>query len=279
MSKTEPSIINDDWPDTQATPIETTPTIEAQPSIKSTKANTKDATTKKSAKGVVVVIVSTIILVGAGLVGFDRYRISKEQKANEIIIQKARSNIESNIASVEEKLFDVVDQQIKPLELSVKKLSEQISVLEKLILSNKDKLVSQQQLLTSLSDNEKFNTELVRVISKSSQSNTDDINGIKEVIGSLDKNIRSIKRIKTKTTSTKQSDPTKINLLKSIEGYQLFSIDIWGSEKFAIFTKGERFEKVKVDELIKGYYIEHIDAPAGEVLLSKNKNRYLVTIR
>jgi hypothetical protein len=67
--------------------------------------------------------------------------------------------------------------------------------------------------------------------------------------------------------------------LYTINGFSLFSIDMFGSEKIAVFTKGLESKKVRVSELFNGYSIDSILSDSGVVYFNKNSKRYSMRVK
>lgn len=81
-----------------------------------------------------------------------------------------------------------------------------------------------------------------------------------------------VKKIKNKKTNWAKT-------LYTINGYSLFSIDIFGSEKIAVFTKGLDSQKVRMNESFDGYSINSIKAESGVVYFSKGNKRYSMKVK
>ena len=226
-----------------------------------------------------IFIIVLIVIGGVAYIAYEKYSLNKQQQETTIAIEQTRSNIEGNIATLEEKLVDVVDSQIKPLMNSVEQLKLALNTLELSLNKNRANIEQQQLMLTGLSENEKFNSELVNVVSKSSQANKESIDSLRMVLGALDQNLKNIEKTNLPSFSISPNAAQETVDLKTIEGYKFFSVDIWGAEKVAVFTKDTAFQKVKEGEFIEGYYVESINAVSGEVELTKDKLKYLVTIR
>ncbi|MDG1752973.1 MAG: hypothetical protein P8I03_15145 [Thalassotalea sp.] len=240
---------------------------------------TEDKKAKKSGYAALIFIIVLIVIGGVAYIAYEKYSLNKQQQETTIAIEQTRSNIEGNIATLEEKLVDVVDSQIKPLMNSVEQLKLALNTLELSLNKNRANIEQQQLMLTGLSENEKFNSELVNVVSKSSQANKESIDSLRMVLGALDQNLKNIEKTNLPSFSISPNAAQETVDLKTIEGYKFFSVDIWGAEKVAVFTKDTAFQKVKEGEFIEGYYVESINAVSGEVELTKDKLKYLVTIR
>jgi uncharacterized coiled-coil protein SlyX len=242
----------------------------------SKKTNTKKSTQGKKGAGGFVLATLTLAIIGGSLFAYKKYSDINQEKVTTASIEEVRTNIESNLATVEEKLVDVVNERINPLDETVVKLKEKVTELEILILATKKSVDQQQTILTALSENEAFNSELVSVINKSVDDHELSINAMKKFLNSLDKDIKSISK---RPFAMSLDEKSKEVELKTVSDFKLFAIDMWGTEKVAVFTKGNLIQKVKMGEFIESYFVESINSTRGEVSLSKDKKRYLVSIR
>lgn len=80
-----------------------------------------------------------------------------------------------------------------------------------------------------------------------------------------------------KTVKPKAKAPLA-KTLYSIDGFTLYSIDMFGDEKIAVFTKDLESKKVRVNELFKGYAINNILVKSGVIYFSKDSKRYSMRV-
>lgn len=89
---------------------------------------------------------------------------------------------------------------------------------------------------------------------------------------------------KTEVPKVKQIKPKKIKknshkVIKFIDGYSLFSIDVWGAEKIAVFVKGDQAIKARLSEFISGYQIISFDTNKNFISLKKSNVKYLMRVK
>lgn len=216
------------------------------------------------------------------LVGFNAFTFyqasmySNHNDATSESIDETRSQISDDIANVEEKLVDVINTRIAPMEAQGENDKQLLIALESQLAAIKSSVKANKILLTNLSEKESFNAQLVDVISTQNDKNKNDIASLESNLARIESSV--LKQKSARNNIAKNSEPI-VYALKSVGGFKFFNVELWGDEKIAVFTKGNKTVRVKTGETIEGYFVEKINLAKRETTLTKSKKYYLVTVR
>lgn len=94
---------------------------------------------------------------------------------------------------------------------------------------------------------------------------------MKQNVEALEKKATNI--VVSKSVSPKPAKPPaprKINrTVSSIEGYSLFSVDLWGGTPLLVLVKGDEIKRVKKGGEVAGWTVSHIDSYKNQATLIK----------
>ena len=252
---------------------------ELNPSIdQATQTETIESKPKRSKKKIFAIAsVSLVLICGVSIfVYFSTSMAASNTEAQETNLSELRKVFDESLGELELKVLNIKEQEVAQNNQKIKNLQSQLELYKKQLSQLEVTSSNQTKIITSLASTEKFNQQLVDLLSKENDKNKVEIGNMRAVLESLNKKVNS-KVGKGNGNAAKKQEA--IITLETVSGFTLFSIDLWGDEKIAVFTKDNKIEKVKVGEKIEGYLVTGVFLNRGFVSLYKNNRKYAIKVK
>lgn len=254
---------------------------------------------RKRSKWPLLVVVSFFVIIIFGAM-FSAQKFFAERERNKEVLANELSNLEKSMtANFETQLSDIKTGSIKSLKktlvsqgLNIELHQNQIDDITK---AKKSVEFGGEKIYLELQDMKTEIESKTILLSKvanqllhlQNRMKTVDFNKLSKIdLSKIEQVISAKPSLPTQPTQPTQpvkkiKPKTKAPLAKtlySIDGFTLYSIDMFGDEKIAVFTKDLESKKVRVKELFKGYSINNILMKSGVVYFSKDSKRYSMRV-
>lgn len=181
-----------------------------------------------------------------------------------------REQVIAEMTALESRVLESSGQMLT----DIKTVSNDLQVLRDAAKDREEKL---QQLIADM-ESKGSNSAEVEALRKMVEVNRSVISKMDANMEQMKQNVEELEKkatniVVSKRVSPKPANPpapSKINrTVSSIEGYSLFSVDLWGGTPLLVLVKGDEIKRVKKGDDVAGWTVNHIDSYKNQAVLTK----------
>ncbi len=230
----------------------------------------------KSSTGKVIAAVLILASLAVGAFAVKTRILNGEQDAKlESNISTLRADLEKANSDLELKVLDLKESLIIANQKKINDLSLSLANERELTIELQNEIANLKRIITSQNETSSFNEQLLDVLSKDQDRLKVEMANYKSALADLNNQIKNLPK---NYGAIRAAEKKEVHDVIQVANHKLFNIDLWGSEKLAVFIQGDKITKVKEGDFFHGHVVTVVDSKHGLVLLTKDDKKIRIQV-